>query len=210
MTDFKPTKLELSLILGLLLAMVLSPIMAFGKEAATLQDQVLRLHIMANSDSDHDQQLKLAVRDALLNQYDLLLTAQSLDQATDLAAQSIADIQRIANDTLAALGSDQAATAQLVQMYFGTRVYQSDQYEDFTMPAGEYGTVQITIGSGSGQNWWCVMFPPMCVDVASKQVESEPIAQTQQQIYDLQQHKQYKMAFATVEFIEKAVDYFKK
>lgn len=132
---------------------------------ATCEDiagRVLRLHVIAASDSAEDQAIKLQVRDAILAE-----TAGLLDGVTEreeAQARLTAALPRItdAGDRcLQELGSDDTVTAELCTMYFTTR-----QYDTVTLPAGEYEALRVTIGEGNGQNWWCVVFPPMCLSGA--------------------------------------------
>lgn len=205
MTDLKLRKIELAVIIGLIFSMLLTPIMAFGKDCSQLHDSVLRLHILASSDSDADQNLKYVVRDAILGQsvvyFDQITT---IGEATVIAESELSQIEDIANTALAKAGSTQTATAQIVATYFDTRFYTSDVHESFTMPAGEYNALQVTIGEGAGENWWCVMFPPMCVSAAVKPTEATQV------IEDINTRPKYEMAFATVEMVEEIVAACKK
>ncbi len=205
MTDLQHRKLELALIIGLIISMLLTPMLTFGKECSDVSDQVLRLHIRANSNSEQDQWLKILVRNAILEDSAIFLNgACDLESATQLTYEQLDYIEQVANSALRKAGSEQTATAQLVSMFFNTRFYNSDLYQDFTMPAGQYQALQINIGTGEGNNWWCVMFPPMCVDAALKDNHDEqPAAQA---IHDINTRPNYQMAFATVELIETIVE----
>ena len=192
-------KIDLAMIIGLLLAMLLTPMMAFGVECGELQEEVFRLHILANSDTEEDQTLKLKVRDAILAQSgDIFGTASTIVEAEQLAQIQIETIVAIAEETLVENGSDYKVQAEIANMYFDTRVY-----DGFTMPAGRYDALRITIGTGQGKNWWCVMFPPMCVEAAVK----EPTPLTDK-IENLGNRPNYEMAFASVELLESIVEWF--
>lgn len=150
---------------GLLLTVLISNIGSFisdGRKLDELRGSVLRLHILANSDSDEDQRLKLCVRDALLEQGNRIFgEAQSLESAEVLAQDNLGEIERIAEKTLRAQGCSATVKAELTDMYFDDRVY-----GDITMPAGEYRALRIEIGEAKGHNWWCVMYPPLCIPAA--------------------------------------------
>ena len=183
-------RLDRALILGLMLAALLLPLWNFWKECGQIRQEVFRLHILAASDSDQDQQNKLAVRDALLAESETLFEgASTLSQAELQASEKLREIERIAETTLKQRGCGDPVKAELVHMYFGTRVY-----EDVTLPAGEYDALRLTIGKGQGQNWWCVMFPPLCVGAAA-----DPDPELTQEIRDLSQQQPYRLSFAVVE-----------
>ena len=117
----------------------------------------LRLHIRAESDSIADQSAKLHVRDAVLAYMDARCPAGSKPEALQWAAQHLFSLQLTARHALAALGIHAPVRVQLVNMYFGARRYGSG-----ILPAGRYDAVRIEIGSGSGRNWWCVLYPGLC------------------------------------------------
>lgn len=138
---------------------------AFYAECEHLRNHFLRLHVIAASDSAVDQQLKLYVRDAVLTEgaalFDGSLTAE---QAEEQILPALDKLTAAANRTLRAHGSRDTATISIQKEYFQAR-----QYNDITLPAGMYEAVKVVIGSGAGQNWWCVMFPPMCLPAAAKE-----------------------------------------
>lgn len=193
----KHQKWDSVLIAGLLLAMVLSPLADFGARCAQVRQEVLRLHILAASDQPEDQANKLLVRDALLTQLGPELgSAHSTQEALDLAEASLDQVEQIARRTLDAAGCSDPVSAQRVRMHFDTRVY-----DTATLPAGEYEALRVVIGPGAGQNWWCVMFPPLCIPAAARQEGSEE----ERQILLLEEEPNYKLAFWSVELVEKAL-----
>ena len=190
-------RLDCVLILALLLAVAVTPLLDFGRQCRQLQTEVFRLHILANSDSPEDQRVKLAVRDAVLaGTADVFAQAQTLAQAEAAARENLDVIQALANAELLRQGYPPTAQAQLTNMYFNTRVY-----DTATLPAGRYDALRITLGSGSGRNWWCVMFPPLCVEAAAKESSEESQALTEK-VEALGQRPNYKLAFASVELVE--------
>lgn len=153
--------------LGLCISLAVSAI-AFDRTAGEVKDSLLRLHIIANSDSETDQQLKIKVRDRLLKEGKLFLgDSENLDRAKQAAEQSLDELAWAAEDELRKNGCDLNVSASLTKAEFDTRTYGS-----VTLPAGEYDALQVIIGEGKGKNWWCVMFPPMCVS-AGRQVQSD-------------------------------------
>ena len=155
-------RLELSVIFGLVFSVLLS-FVGFEAGCNNVKNSVLRLHILANSNTEFDQNLKLLVRDEVLNYTEgLFLSATSRDEAKQIAQKNIKNIENMANLKLKKLGSTQKATAEVVNCYFNTRVY-----NDFTLPAGFYDAVRIKIGKAEGKNWWCVMFPKVCISASA-------------------------------------------
>ena len=156
-------KHELIFAAGLILAILISNtvgIIRDGRRLDSLRGSVLRLHILAESDSDRDQQLKLYVRDALLES-GILGEADSLAEAESIAAERLPDIERIAETVLRANGCELPVEAELADTEFDVRTY-----GDITMPAGTYRALRVKIGSAQGHNWWCVMYPSLCVPAA--------------------------------------------
>lgn len=154
---------ELIFAAGLILTILISNAAGFvrdGRNLDRLRGSVLRLHILADSDSERDQTLKLRVRDALLES-GVLDGAGSLAEAEAAAAEKLPEIERIAETVLRANGCDLPVEAELADTDFDTRTY-----GDITMPAGNYRALRVKIGSAQGHNWWCVMYPALCVPAA--------------------------------------------
>ncbi len=118
-----------------------------------------RLHIIANSDTDDDQQIKLMVRDAVLDltSEDMLACTNSQD-AQEYIENNLEIIEKTANETLTENGLDYSAHAEVGTFHFPEKTYQ-----DVTYPEGDYQALRVTLGEGKGHNWWCVMFPPLCI-----------------------------------------------
>ena len=128
-----------------------------------LRDQVLRLHVVANSDSEADQAVKLQVRDAVLAVVDEVTAgADSKKEAQRLLEQNLTGLEAAADRVLEQAGMTDQAKVTLCQENFSTR-----EYDTFTLPAGVYDSLRVTIGSGEGRNWWCVVFPGLCVPAAT-------------------------------------------
>ena len=129
-----------------------------------LNEELIRLHVVANSDSAEDQELKLQVRDAVITSLrQALADVQDTEQAKEYLQKNLPKLQELANRTLHAAGSAQRAVVTLCREGFPTR-----QYDTFSLPAGIYEALRVTIGDGAGKNWWCVVFPSLCVPQTSQ------------------------------------------
>ncbi len=163
MKIFSAKRLRAALIIGLVVCMCTS-VVKFEASCMDIRDNVLRLHILANSDSQSDQQLKLKVRDAVINE-----SETDFDRCTDLedalnkAEASIDSIKDTAQRVIAENGYDYSVEVAVGTEFFNTRVY-----DELTLPAGFYKSLIIKIGDAKGKNWWCVMYPSICVGTATK------------------------------------------
>ena len=129
-----------------------------------LNEEVIRLHVVANSDRVEDQELKLLVRDAIITSLrQALADVRDTEQAKEYLQENLPKLQELANKTLDAAGSAQQAVVTLCREGFPTR-----QYDTFSLPAGIYEALRVTIGDGAGKNWWCVVFPSLCVPQTSQ------------------------------------------
>ena len=145
--------------------MLLSLVFYLGTVAADkqeLQENVIRLHVVADSDSQQDQQVKLQVRDALTAYLQPVLDQlPDMDTARAYLETRLPELEQLANDVLKAAGQTATAAVSLTKEAFSKR-----DYDTFSLPSGIYEALRVTIGSGEGKNWWCVMYPPMCHEVA--------------------------------------------
>ena len=131
---------------------------------AQIYDNVIRLHVLANSDSEEDQALKLCVRDAILEATaEMTLTCDKIEDAELLFSEKIDYITDVARTCIAENGYSYDVSVELSEELYPTR-----NYDAFCFPSGEYLSLQVKIGDAKGQNWWCVLFPPMCLSAASK------------------------------------------
>ena len=149
---------ELALLLGVAVAALAGG--ALGAEQSALADKVIRLHVIANSDDPADQALKLQVRDRILAEAgDLFDQGLTRAEAEAAITARLGDLAAAGAETVEEAGYDYPVTASLEEsVWFPTK-----EYEDFALPAGEYTALRIVIGEGGGQNWWCVVFPPLCL-----------------------------------------------
>lgn len=158
-----------SIALTMLMILGLSSFGSFLQTCAQIPESVLRLHILANSDSAADQAVKLAVRDAILAESGSLFSgANSKAEAIAQVQQNRGALEEIARKTLRASGESDDVLASVERVYFETRTY-----GNVTLPAGYYDALQIKIGQAQGKNWWCVLFPSLCLPAA----ESVPMEQ---------------------------------
>ena len=143
----------------LLTALICLPI--HGEEE--IYDTVVRLHVLANSDSDKDQALKLQVRDALLETTaPLLESCSSQEEAIAILTPMLEDLKTTAESVIRTAGYD-----YMVHVDLGKEEYPERVYETCCFPAGTYVSLRVGIGDADGQNWWCVLFPPLCLSAAS-------------------------------------------
>lgn len=198
-------KLITAICIGLIAAICINFFTGFAKECQEIRQSVLRLHILANSDSEEDQGLKLKVRDRLLQEtQDIFYNTASLADAKTSASENIDHITAIAKDEIRQQGYDYPVNVEICNMFFDTRVY-----DEFTLPAGHYDAVRITIGDAEGKNWWCVLYPPMCLPAAEPRIQLAATL-TQPQVDIVEQPQKYKVKFAIVELVEKLADQIQK
>ena len=150
----------LSAVMVLMTVMFIA-VMPTEAEGAVYEDTV-RLHILAESDSAEDQAVKIALRDAVLYEFGArLAAAECAEDARTALGDTVDEIEDFCKGELSRLGHSGGVSVSLTEEWYETR-----EYADFTLPAGVYSSLKIVIGEGDGQNWWCVMYPPMCLDVA--------------------------------------------
>lgn len=173
-------------------------------EDVAVYDDVLRLHVIAASDSEADQATKLAVRDALLEvTAPILAGCGSREEAAARLGETSALLAETAEAVVAARGGDYGAEVLLGQERYPTRTYASA-----ALPAGEYLSLRVVLGDGAGKNWWCVLFPPLCLSAATAD-EAEEIcieAGLTPEQYRLITHSedkvQYRVKFKLLELLE--------
>ena len=176
-------KVKNSLILIFLLFLYVF-ICAFSYVSAVSNDlntSIFRLHVIANSDSEADQSLKYKVRDNLIEYMNnLCINVTNKQDAINLANSHLNDFKKIAETTIEDNGFDYPVTVEIGNFSFPTK-----HYGDVSLPAGFYDALRVKIGNAEGQNWWCVMFPPLCfVNVSSGIVPAESKEQMKQDLND--------------------------
>ncbi len=172
---------------------------AFAYNCSRVRSDVLRLHVIANSDCSADQQLKLMVRDAVLERgaqlFDGTVTA---DEARRKIEPHKAELEATAREVIERAGYDYPVSVNVVNEYFATRCYGS-----LTMPAGRYTAVKVVIGEGAGRNWWCVMFPPLCLPAAQDKGGNLDAFFDDGELKVVESSGRYEPRFKIVEIIEK-------
>ena len=191
-------RLEMAALIGLVITLGVSSVTGFMRDCTEIRQEVLRIHILADLDQEADQAVKLQVRDAVLEAINQDFSGDGTLEGTIACLEGEMDrIEETANEVLAEAGMLYQAKAELTEMYFTTREYERNG-STFSMPAGRYQALRITLGSGEGHNWWCVAYPPMCIDAA---VEGQA-AVVEQEILELGQTPVYKPKLALVEWVE--------
>lgn len=153
-----------ALVCGFVLAALCS-FFPFAAACGQLPRDVVRLHVVANSNGAEDQAVKLLVRDAVLEEAARWYQgAGSMEEASSQLCTHLQSIAGAARQVLGEQGMGYSATAQMTEMYFPTR-----DYGDFRLPAGRYRTLRVTLGEGAGKNWWCVVFPSLCLPAATQE-----------------------------------------
>lgn len=197
-------KIEASVLAALLICCVLN-ISSFSEECRNIRSKMLRMHVIANSDSNADQELKLKVRDAVLAEgkeiFDGSVTA---DDAKSKILPETERLHKAALEVIENEGFSYDVKITVADEYFDTRTYDNS----VTLPAGYYTAVKVIIGEGKGHNWWCVMFPPMCLPAATKECElSDVLEESETEI--VEGGNKYKFKFKIVEIYEKIAEKLK-
>jgi stage II sporulation protein R len=192
------------------LLMSLAVTLVWGAWSLAQQDAIerkmIRLHVIANSDSEADQTLKLQVRDQVLEEAtDVLSAAQNRAQAQEMLASALPQIEQRAEQTLTALGCREPVTASLEKTEFPTK-----DYDSFALPAGKYTALRVVIGAGAGHNWWCVVYPPLCTTAATNWEETAISTGLDEQDVGLMEHSGgYELKFRSVELWEELRQWLK-
>ena len=175
--------------------------------SSNLSSNIFRLHVIANSDSDEDQKLKYIVRDNLISYMNTLcINCNSKKEVIDIANKHLEQLQEIAQNTVYENGFSYTTTVEIGNFEFPTKTY-----GDISFPAGFYDALKVKIGNASGQNWWCVMFPPLCfVDITSGIVPDDSKEQLQDNLsseeYSIisdSNNYSYNLKFKIIELFEK-------
>lgn len=195
--------IEIGVLFGLICAIALS-FSRFEVRCDELRQNVLRLHIIANSDEVCDQELKLAVRDEILkNSVDIFKDCSDVASACEIAQTQLDNIGAIANNVIKENGFNYDADVSVGDAYFDTR-----EYDDFTLPAGTYKSLIVNLGEGKGKNWWCVVFPCVCVPTADGAELSDSVSI--EAANTAENAPKYEIKFKTVELYEKFKKIFSK
>ena len=193
-------KIRLSVVIGIILSMVLS-IVGFASDCEDIRQSVLRLHVIAASDTDADQALKLKVRDAVLTAgADIFDGSVNVNNAVEKLTPRLHELESAAEKTVRENGCDFDVDLTLSREFFNTRTY-----EDITLPAGKYLAVRVVIDEGQGQNWWCVMFPSLCLSAARVHTDIDDVLD-EKGVRIVEKNPRYEPRFKIIELIEKLKD----
>lgn len=194
-----------ALVCGFVMAVVMS-FFPFAAACGSLSENVVRLHVIANSDTEEDQAVKLMVRDAVLEEaakwYD---GAQTMEEASSLLCTHLESLAQTARETLAQQGMEYSANVQMTEMYFSTR-----DYGTFRLPAGRYRTLRVTLGEGKGHNWWCVVFPTLCLPAAEGSEEDALLTLPESEREVVENPEQFEVKFKAVELWEALREWFRE
>lgn len=192
-------KWELALFAALFITILCG--FSLGGEQSGMADKMIRLHVVANSDSDSDQALKLKVRDRVLEVLEQPLSrAADREEAEKIISDHQAEICAAAEKVVGENGCGYSVKVTLGREAFPTR-----EYDTFALPAGYYTSLRVIIGAGAGHNWWCVVFPPMCASAAIEEdAETMGLTKGEASLITRDSDK-YVIKFKAVEIVEKIV-----
>jgi stage II sporulation protein R len=169
-----------------------------------IYNSVVRLHVLANSDSEKDQKLKLKVRDAILAYVSpKVIDSASREEAIEILQNELESIEEIARGVVKSEGYSYEVDITLTLEDYPTR-----NYESMSFPSGQYVSLRVLIGGAEGQNWWCVLFPPLCLSAASESVSNEEafiavgLNSDQYKIITESENGKYYLRFKILEVIE--------
>lgn len=177
-----------------------------------INEKLIRFHVIANSDEEADQELKIKVKDNIINYiFPKLKDSKSIDESRDILRNNNKQILKIAEKTIKENGYNYSVNSTLDRENFPEK-----NYGNITLPQGEYEAYRVIIGSGQGKNWWCVMFPPLCfVDVTKGQVSDKETEETMKRVLDDDEYTEIsnkndknkiKIKFKIVEIIKDLID----
>ena len=172
-----------------------------SKEECEIYNSTVRLHVIANSDSEQDQKLKLRVRDAIVEQMSTY-NAKTKEEALEYINNDKDNLKKIAEECIKNEGFNNSVSIEI-----GEESYPTREYEDFALPAGKYTSLRVIIGEGEGQNWWCVLYPPLCTSYAIKPENDEyiDVGFTKEQFNLITgNEKEYKIKFKLLEMASQA------
>lgn len=185
-----------------LIVCALCSFLPIGDEAE-IYDNTIRLHVIANSDTEHDQSVKLYVRDAVLEEIAALTeNAKSVEEAEAIINSELGNVREKAKAALSAIGEDISVNVTLSEEYYPTR-----EYANFRLPAGNYTSLRILLGEAEGQNWWCVLYPELCTSgaKADEALVKTGFSKDQIDILTGGNKPQYRLKFKILEFFQQGI-----
>ncbi len=190
---------QTNLIIGIIVSaifLILYNLSAFAYGCENVRNDTIRLHIIASSDTEEDQNIKLTVRDNLLSESEALFDGSiTTENAVEILTPRLNEIKEMTDAILEEYNFDYTCKVTLENEYFDTRVYDNG----ITMPAGKYLALKIILGNGEGKNWWCIMFPSLCIP-AAEQNDINVYSENEKEII-LSENK-YEIRFKLIEYIE--------
>lgn len=181
---------------------IMLTLIPFEASCQEIQQDIFRLHILANSDTQEDQSLKLKVRDEILKYTERFYkSAASKEEAIKITSENLQSIANKAKEVVTENGYDYQVKARIADVYFNTRTY-----ENVTMPSGTYKALQIEIGRAEGKNWWCVMYPSLCVGASANYQELKDNMNDNE--YNLLTEEKTEYKFKIIEYFEKIKSFF--
>lgn len=189
---------ELSLLIGLCVSLLVAA--EAKEEQIGISQKLIRLHIIANSDSDADQRLKYAVRDEVLKYMDALTEGcETPAKAEEILKSHLGDFMDIADEVCKKANAPYSSSAEISNSDFPTKYY-----DGFALPAGSYRALKIKLGDAKGQNWWCVLFPPLCVSAAEVEETLNESGLSESELALMTSEKtEYKIKFKLLELFER-------
>ncbi|MBS4534936.1 stage II sporulation protein R [Clostridium sp. D2Q-14] len=181
------------------------------KNVDSYKEKLIRLHVIANSDTNEDQEIKLIIRDKIIEEMTPKFEkSKSISETREILDRNMDVIQDIAKKELNRIGKEYD-----VNVYFGDYDFPTKSYGGFTLPAGNYTALRVVLGEGKGENWWCVMFPPLCFLDMDDEIETEETSKNMSEVltdeeYDMieddndSKDKAVKIKFKLVEVLEKS------
>ena len=195
----KRNAFNIALVCGLLASIMLSMV-GFKNSCDEMYDNIIRVRIIANSDSKEDQDLKIKIRDDVLNaSVNLFEEGCTYEDAFNITNDNLDTLLGVAQNTITQSGYEYKVSLELRDEFFETRIYDS-----FTLPAGNYKTAVFTVGEGKGENWWCVIFPQVCVGACTGRLEDSVSDRASNYAYNADG---YVVKFKTIEIFEKVKKY---
>ena len=182
-----------------LIFIILFNVSAYAYQCDRIRTKTIRLHIIAESDNEEDQHIKLEIRDAILKTTPEIFDGTvNTENAHILINKKTELITETANNILKKHNKSYTAKTELITEYFDTRIYDNN----IIMPAGKYLALKVTIGKGKGANWWCIMFPPLCIPVVESIINDENIY-NDDEIKVIKNNSDYEIRLKLIEYIEK-------
>lgn len=195
-------RLSIAIVIALMAMLAFSFLPIHGEEE--IYDTVVRLHVLANSDSEEDQALKIKVRDAVLTVTEpLVADCTSQEEAVAILEAHLDDLEAAARAVIEAEGREDA-----ISVILGEEEYPTRTYESCCFPAGTYVSLRVCIGDAAGQNWWCCLFPPLCLSAATAGEDNEDafvqvgLSKDQYGIITETGKTKYKVRFKILEVLE--------